>query len=126
MFDPLKWPFIWMDAERAIVLITALHLLVLTIGMVALAERLRLRPPAGPRRRGRAHGLGDGRGQEPAVPADPRAVVPAWVFAGIDLVLDDEYPPSRSRRSACSRIPTALLLVAGHPQMTFIGLCAHR
>ncbi len=32
VFDPLKWPFAWMDAERAVVLITALHLLVLSSG----------------------------------------------------------------------------------------------
>ncbi len=44
-----------------------------------------------------------------------------WVFAGIDLVLDDDYP-RRGRAIGLLAIPTALFLVAGHPQMTFIGL----
>src|SRR6478672_2795612 len=47
LFNPLKLPFVAFDPWRAVLLITAFHLLVLTVGMVVLAHRLRLRPPAG-------------------------------------------------------------------------------
>jgi len=121
VFDPLKWPFAWMDAERAVVLITALHLLVLTIGMVALAQRLRLRPPAGLAGAVVIMGSGMVAGKGLQYPQILVLSFLPWVLAGIDLVLDDEYP-RRGRAVGLLAIPTALFLVAGHPQMTFIGL----
>ncbi len=119
LFNPLKLPFIALDPWRAVVLITALHLLVLSIGMVALAQRLRLRPPAGFVATVALIGSGMVAGKSLQYPQITVVAGIPWLLLTLDLVLDT---PVRPRRAvAWLALATAFLCVAGHPQMTFLA-----
>jgi len=119
LFNPLKLPFIGMDPWRAVVLIAALHLLVLSVGMVALAHRLRLRPPAGFVAAVALIGSGLVAGKTLQYPQITVIAGIPWLLLTIDLVLDH---PVRPRRAiAWLALATAFLCVSGHPQMTFLA-----
>ena len=117
LFNPLKLPFVSLDPWRAVLLITALHLLVLTVGMVVLAHRLRLRPPAGFVAAVALVGSGMVAGKSLQYPQITVVAGIPWLLVAIDLVLDR---PARPRRAiGWLAIATAFLCVAGHPQMTY-------
>ena len=119
LFNPLKLPFVSVEPWRALVLITALHLLVLTVGMVVLAHRLRLRPPAGFVAAVALVGSGMVAGKSLQYPQITVVAGIPWLLTAIDLVLDR---PSRPRRAiAWLAIATAFLCVSGHPQMTYLA-----
>jgi hypothetical protein len=120
VFDPLKLPFVAFDADRAVMLITAFHLLLLAVGLVVLAARVRLRPPSGIAMV--VVVLGSGMAAGKALQFEQLLVVALipWFLAAIDLVLD----PSARRRRAIGwlALSTAVLLVAGHPQAAVMAL----
>ena len=120
LFNPLKLPFVPLDPWRAVVLITALHLFVLVVGMVVLAHRLRLRPPAV--FVGAAVLIGSGLVAGKSIQYPQITVVAGipWLLVALDLVLDH---PTRPRRAiGWLALATAFILVSGHPQMTYLAL----
>ena len=119
LFNPLKLPFVSVEPWRALVLITALHLLVLTVGMVVLAHRLRLRPPAGFVAAVALLGSGMVAGKSLQYPQITVVAGIPWLLVALDLVLDR---PARPRRAiAWLAIATAFLCVSGHPQITYLA-----
>jgi hypothetical protein len=119
-FNPLKLPFIWLTPWRAVMLITALHLLVLAVGMVVLAHRLRLRCPAGFVAAAAVVGSGMVAVKSMQYPQLTVIAGVPWLLAAIDLALDR---PARPRRAvAWLALATAFLCVSGHPQMTFLAI----
>lgn len=120
LFNPLKLPFVGFDPWRAVVLITALHLLVLSVGMVALAHRLRLRPPAGFVAAVALIGSGMVAGKSLQYPQITVVAGIPWLLLTLDLALDH---PVRPRRAiAWLAMASAFILVSGHPQMTYLAL----
>jgi hypothetical protein len=138
VFNPLKLPFVALEPWRALELITVLHLLVLAIGMVALAHRLRLRPPAGFVAAAVLVGSGMVAGKSLQYPQVTVLAGVPWLLFTLDLALDPRQPPvrrsgtepvhrsgtepvHRRRAVAWLALATAFLLVAGHPQITFLA-----
>ena len=120
LFDPLKWPFVGLDPWRAVVLITALHLLVLSVGMVVLAHRLRFRPPAGFIAAVALIGSGMVAGKSLQYPQITVVAGIPWLLLTLDLALDH---PTRPRRAiAWLALATAFIFVSGHPQLTYLSL----
>ena len=118
---PLKWLFVPVGAQRAIELLSALHLAVFAVGMFALAAwRLRLRAPAALVTTVAA--VGSGALMARSVQFEQMSVI-AWIpllLVGIDATLDrDERTPWSVAGTA---VVTGLLLVAGHPQQVVIAL----
>ena len=120
LFNPLKWPFIGLTPWRAVMLVTALHLLVLTVGMVVLAHRLQLRPPSGLVAAVVVAGSGMVAVKSMQYPQITVLAGVPWLLTALDLALDR---PARPRRSmAWLALATAFVFVAGHPQTTFLVL----
>jgi hypothetical protein len=120
LFNPLKLPFVGLEPWRAVMLITALHLLVLTVGMVVLAHRVRLRPPAGLVAAIAVAGSGMVATKSMQYPQITVLAGVPWLLTTIDLALD--RPPRPRRAVAWLAMATAFVCVAGHPQMTFLAL----
>ena len=118
---PVKWLFVGVGAQRAIELLSALHVGVLAVGVFTLlAWRLRLRPPAVAV--GTLAVVGSGTIMARSVQFEQMSVI-AWVpllLVGIDAVLDRSE--RRGLAIAGTAVVTALLLVAGHPQQVVIAL----
>lgn len=120
VFNPLKLPFVTLEPWRAVVLITVLHLFVLMVGMVALAHRLRLRPPAGFVAAAVLIGSGMVAGKSLQYPQVTVLAGIPWLLFTIDLALDGRG--GRPRRAlAWLALATAFLLVSGHPQITLLA-----
>ena len=120
LFNPLKWPFIGFTPWRAVMLATALHLLVLTVGTVVLAHRLRLRPPSGLVAAVVVAGSGMVAVKSMQYPQITVLAGVPWLLTALDLALDR---PARPRRSlGWLALATAFVFVSGHPQTTFLVL----
>ena len=88
--------------------------------MVALAHRLRLRPPAGFIAAVALIGSGMVAGKSLQYPQITVVAGIPWLLLTLDLVLDH---PVRPRRAiAWLALATAFVLVSGHPQMTYLAL----
>ncbi len=129
VFNPLKLPFVTLEPWRALELVTVAHLVVLAIGMVALAHRLRLRPPAGFVAAAVLVGSGMIAGKALQYPQVTVVAGIPWLLLTLDLALDPvrrsgTEPEGRSPRRAVAwlALATAFLFVAGHPQITFLAL----
>ena len=118
---PVKWLFVGAGAQRAIELMSALHIGVLAVGVFTLlAWRLRLRAPAAAV--GTLAVVGSGTMMARSVQFEQMSVI-AWVpllLVGIDAVLDRSE--RRGVAIAGTAVVTGLLLVAGHPQQVVIAL----
>jgi hypothetical protein len=122
---PLKFPFLFLDARRALGLITLMHLVLLAVGIVVLVRwRLRLRAPAG--LVAAATVLGSGMLMARSVQFEQMVVVAwiPWVLIGIDWVL-------RSPRATRWSVPflaavVAVMVTGAHAQSlyNFGGLVA--
>jgi len=118
LFNPLKWPFVGFTPWRAVLVATALHLLVLAVGMVVLAHRLRLRSPSGLVAAVVVAGSGMVAVKSMQYPQITVLAGVPWLLTALDLTLDR---PARPRRSmGWLALATAFVFVSGHPQTTFL------
>ncbi len=118
---PLKWLFVGLPVDRAMNLITASHLCILAAGVFVLcARQLRLRPPAS--LIATVAVLGSGLVMVRSLQFEQIAVIAwlPWVLLGIERVIQAGRVEGKS--TAILAASTAMFLLAGHPQQTYIAL----
>lgn len=121
---PLKWPFIFLPAHRAMMLVIALHLVILAVGMVVLLGGvLRLKTPAP--LVGAIVMIGSGVVMAKSAAHYEQIITLAWgplLLAATEMTVAGRFS-TRGRGIAAMGTVTALMLLAGHQQPAYMLLC---
>lgn len=121
IFYPLKWPFLFVSAHRAVLLIVALHLALLAVGMVVLLGGvLRLRSPAP--LVGAIVLVASGVVMVKSAAHFEQFLAIAWgpwLFAAVDGAAAGRFR-TRGRAVAAIAAVSGMMILAGHQQPAYI------